>query len=540
MRKLKYIKLFEAFDSEKLSKTLSFISSKSKEEFKSILFHILNNIDFPVSKISDDYIDYLAFKNALNKIEFNDDVQCDAKSESQFTDHGIPGEVCKEGKIKRKWGSSTRLVSCPSCNGTGIKVNESSEIKLFKFWFDKDGNYIETTIVDGTKNKNFNLEGYKVVKQVIYKPNVRVSTQLEVFSHGDIVYFREDGREAIGRIFIEGNGYYVITDTPRFDGSPPNNTREWRKWGKYSWNVTGGAFTELSLLSIKEDDELVEFDPYEWNHPFNKRTFNKPRGIKLTDQLNNAHFALILDVSKLKKTDYTKVSDIKKTRLDSRTGSTYLMSNDDILNMNIDRFFDKLYKKSDITEDVRNIKKIILRSIGFTSVLFTTLNLNTIHQLTSIKDLYINFIKSENKDDKNWYLKQLEIHIHKYMKIGVSDSAIINKNIKTVTDKLKLQNDEYSEKYLKIINILNEITNSIYKKISESDIETIFDIEIVISKLLNIKRIFNNYEELSYLTRTYIRSLSNNPFRYKEISESSIDSMLIELNNLKKSILNIN
>ena len=73
MNELKYIKLFEAFDSDRLSKTLNFIDKDSKKKFLTDLKNVCNSIDFPYSEISDEYIDYLPFKRALSATKTSTD-----------------------------------------------------------------------------------------------------------------------------------------------------------------------------------------------------------------------------------------------------------------------------------------------------------------------------------------------------------------------------------------------------------------------------------------------------------------------------------
>ena len=52
MRKLKYIKIFEAFKSNKLTTTLKYTKSESRE-FLSLLRNVLRNIDFPESDLEE-------------------------------------------------------------------------------------------------------------------------------------------------------------------------------------------------------------------------------------------------------------------------------------------------------------------------------------------------------------------------------------------------------------------------------------------------------------------------------------------------------
>ena len=107
MKKLKYLKLFEAFESTKLSKTLGFIDSRSRKDFLYLLDYISSNLDFPKSEFSDDLFEYLPFNKALRK---NAELKKDVKIPCDYESPWIPGEFCKKGKVKRTWGSHTRII----------------------------------------------------------------------------------------------------------------------------------------------------------------------------------------------------------------------------------------------------------------------------------------------------------------------------------------------------------------------------------------------------------------------------------------------
>lgn len=99
-KNLVYIKLFEAFESEKLSKTLKFIDKDSKSKFLSILKSIANSMDLPYSKYSDDYFQYLPFNKALQLNQRLEDEPCEGTSMEQFgNQYGIEGDKCDGGIV---------------------------------------------------------------------------------------------------------------------------------------------------------------------------------------------------------------------------------------------------------------------------------------------------------------------------------------------------------------------------------------------------------------------------------------------------------
>ena len=62
---MKYIKLFEAFQSTILSKTLGYLDKWSKPVFLEHVKKVCKEVDFPISELNDDYFQYLPFKKAL-------------------------------------------------------------------------------------------------------------------------------------------------------------------------------------------------------------------------------------------------------------------------------------------------------------------------------------------------------------------------------------------------------------------------------------------------------------------------------------------
>lgn len=150
MKDLKYIQLFEAFESNKLSKTLKFINKEYRSRFLHDIKSLCNKNNFPLSEISDDLFEYLPYRKAL--LLHKDPVQkkCGATSESEFSsDVALPGEKCEEGKLKRSWGAGrVRVMTCPNCEGTGIEPFRE-KWKYLKFWFSTDKKYVAKTATNG-------------------------------------------------------------------------------------------------------------------------------------------------------------------------------------------------------------------------------------------------------------------------------------------------------------------------------------------------------------------------------------------------------
>ena len=63
---MKFIKLFEAFESTLLSKTLNYVKGESKSKFLDGVKAICNKYDFPENKLNDSFFEYLPYSKALN------------------------------------------------------------------------------------------------------------------------------------------------------------------------------------------------------------------------------------------------------------------------------------------------------------------------------------------------------------------------------------------------------------------------------------------------------------------------------------------
>jgi hypothetical protein len=84
--------------------------------------------------------------------------------------------------------------------------------------------------------------------------------------------------------------------------------------------------------------------------------------------LDKADFAVVFYIDNMLDPDksefYEKPSDIKIKRTDDRKGATKLLSDNQIKNINIDRYMSKLVSKMGIKEDIselKNLQKIVSR-----------------------------------------------------------------------------------------------------------------------------------------------------------------------------------
>ena len=571
MKKLKHIKLFEAFESVKLGKTLSFINSGAKSSFIDNLKNIASKYDFPISKFNDDMFQYLPFKSALRK-----NVEPPKPTEREVCNREsdwIPGEFCQGGRVKRTWGDHTRMTECPGCGGTGFKPERkvAPDVQLVKFWFDKDGNYVNVTGCDGQiRNQNQSqkktdysgelytfsrdLSDYEEVK------TLKVDELLELPT-GSIVLFNNRGSDPYrGYVSIvyhyskrsNKEAAYMLQDG--YSGSTPDEDGhmsydEWNQFAKNSWCVLGSSdFGSAILLEPKvkrvvkkkaEVKPIPEEEAYTWNNLVDLRWMSISNVRDVDVRLKNAHFAIILDLNKLKEAEYEKVSGTKALRKERKQGA--FIKPEDVKSANLERYISLLIKKFDANKGLSEIPKILPRALGFTNSITFILRSINFNNLDNLVTYMYDILLSPGSSD--YYAKRCVDQLDDIYNTFSRRSTKINQNI---DDTWKLldkgtsnkERDEkmclYFEEYLKLGEIIN-------KKLTSSKIETISDIEVMMRKFYTIRDFVGNtriqsLRNLRYLSEYLYTSVDKTIYSNIEDTFDDYPGALDDLAELKSAI----
>jgi hypothetical protein len=338
---MKHILLYEAFDSDAISKVIKFISKEvnihSSIRFMSDLKRLISIYDVPIDRISNGDIKYLNTKNALK---------------------------VKPEKVDNKWG-----------------------LYAIKYWFSVSNGY---NGYSGIGNEEFNYNDYKNRKdnskfsdrEISYiKGDLGITkgklieikkSEYEKLDHGDLVVANFDDyssldKIAIGKIFIEDGHLFALQSVST--GSEPYNRGFNRDEDgnvdpkfRYSWSlglIASPGNDHIKLHKYIESDEELTFEGdsyidydsgkdesvYDFNLPFDGAYLTEWRNGNISeDSIEDSDFCIILNINNLiKKT--TSVVKLRQDREESRQGALKLMSDDEIRSFNIDRYFTEVVKK---------------------------------------------------------------------------------------------------------------------------------------------------------------------------------------------------
>jgi hypothetical protein len=496
MKNLKYIQIFEAFESKILSKTLGYIESSDRSTFMDRLKRLCKSIDFPLSKMSDEYFEYLPFKSALARAAMTGDEPCEATSKSEFPQYAVAGEKCTNGKIKRTWGARTRDVVCPVCGGSGVKPKKS-EVKLVKFWFTAEGKYVANTLVDGMTRTRGRVSGRGAkfsTRLSDYTVGAAVR-DINTLSGGEYVTLTMSGEDNVIAYIYKVNGsnrYYAIQD--KHQGSSPSGS-EWQRHGRYSWALGRGEYDNMRLLTpkvkTKEEDEV---DPYTWNTglEFTYGGIRANTSADVQSQIKDAHFAIVFDFGKLRKSEFETTQDTRGSREERKMGSKLdpNQSNEEIKKRNIERYVNLLSQKLDISSDIANCNRLISRSLGHKGALYIVYGTNIYSYLGSIIEYYIRFMGATDDRSKKGYADEISEKTNDLFKNGMRRADIASDTIKGIKSRIKGELRE--ETYLQILDLTQQLSDAIYDNLKNYQINDIEDLEVVAQKISSMRNILKS------------------------------------------------
>lgn len=449
MSNLKYLMLFEAFQSNVISNLLKHIGSKIKsadsERFIIALKDILmNQYGFQIDKISNSDVKYLSAKQAF--------------------------KIKSEGEISNPFG-----------------------VYALKFWFSIDEGYLGFTGVGDNEMKS-NSIGFteKELDYIKSELDIKTGTLVPLVDYknlntGDkVLGYYSDYEEyrylALGTIFREDDRIWAIQDVA--DGGTSGNYNEWRKYGRYSWSlgeVEYPADDHSKLHLYKESDEKLNVVSSEYNDLLvnrdGKLTLSRSSYSGSIKDIEKADFAIVIYIDGLIKDE--SVQDVRKWRKESRVGATALLTPQEVKKANFERYMDKLITmyglNLDTTEkDLRNLQNLVKTILCDKNIFFAFwLDTPSIDRVGNIlRKIELLF----NSEDKKYRFDSLREQFRNYREESKSANLRYEGSKKRVVSKA-------NENVLDMFNKIYELSSKINDAISDQKIENIDDLEILQYKL---------------------------------------------------------
>ena len=539
MSEMKYLMLFEAFEANALSKMMTFLAKKtdsnSKEKFRDKLKTLITQLDIPIDKIKDSDIKYLNRVQALK----------------------LKGE------------------------------KDSDSIYCLKFWFSMDEGYLGFT---GTSNVTMDFNEYisgsrrrgssdknspftnRELDYIKNRLDIKTGSlepvkNYENIRHGQLVIGifsdDEDNLDRLGFAKIwrsENNQLFAIQDVTS-GGSPEDNIngQNWRDWGyRYSWSLDsvyspGSDHCRLHIYTPSNEPlhivgDKKEVEEVKVENPFN---FNLPitRDYSLTEwgdttwsidgykSVEKADFSIVLMVDDIIKSVETKVSNVRKSREESKEGATSLMSDSDIKEANIKRYLLGLISKMGIaldTSNLQNLQKLVIKAVcdefAFISIYKERPDFDNLNQI--IKNIY-NMMSVEDESDKKYYLERA---ITYYQSLN-ANSDDYKKNY---VESLEIIKKSDSTQIKEFFDITMKIGDKIKKYLLSQNIQSIEDLRMIIVKLKSIRTISRENE---FNFSGFIKSILDE-FNYKndveyyikEYGDRDASKELIKLKHLERYV----
>jgi hypothetical protein len=438
---MRYLKLFEAFDSIKLSKTFSYLNKEGKDKFLTDLKSVCNYLDYPLSKLSDEDFQYLPFKRAWD-----------------------------------------------------LNNPEANKLEMIKFWFDKDGNYIDKTAING---ETINVYENSISSDL---PSDDLDDYIEISSDlphsevknlqtGQLVHLRCSGGYGPAYIYKSPITDEVFAFQSFASGSTPNgrgDNYDHRTIARNSWVMTSSddyySVRKIQYKNVSEDDnDIVKV--FNLKLDISEDNIYTSYDKKIEKKSN---FALVLDLTKL---PGISLKNIKRERVERKQGA--FLTDEQIKSENIERYLLEIFKTEKVISDPNRVIKRLL--IG-NNILYFFNKIFIKDTMYSIKDLYYYAISEPN--DQETYIQDLRNYLFEYNKKYNSLRFKLESNIKYLKKELssgkEIGGEHSNEDYLEYLNNLEELSKIIYNKLSEIKIENIYDIEGIYNKLIILENILND------------------------------------------------
>jgi len=516
---MKNLVLFEAFKTDKLNKTLGFINSKSgREKFRTDLNKVGEFYDFPISDFDDDMFHYLGYQQALKLINYPNEKKCEFSHPPNDKKY-IAGEVCKDGRLKRKWGANgERNMVCPACNGTG-KTKPTKRNQYLKFWFNSKGVYNGATITNSVKGSvettfSTNLEDYEAVKEfasgAAMKRETENGDQIKINIYRNTPSYYRNGYsnptgDMVATIIKKGTQVYAIQDEiyGNVDTWYFNRIMEnWRTFGRRATNISSpqSYVGRISLLHRSNSST----DPLYWNHTIDLNTMKASVDDNKKQILDDATFAIVLDLDKIP-AEFESASEIRDKRSDMRADTLALQTNDDIKKANIKKYLDKISNNSRVDlNNLENLNMTFRRILGFNNNVWQRV-VSGKPPCDDIKYVIEKIYECMSSNDDETVKYNIENIILPRIRRAYGNAGRYLERSNAIQKQIREHDitDTDKEKAIEIIGMITEWSQETNKKLASIKIENISDAMIFHAKArqISISKFPTLHSAMQYVNR---------------------------------------
>jgi hypothetical protein len=495
---MKYLKLYEGFESDRVSAILSFLNKKIKNEYNTqdflkILKKLADKFDFPLSTLSDKEIQYLPVNKALSVGKGEEAMNPSGTYCIKYWFSLEKGYLCSTGT-----GNKTMDYNKYNSYGSYRMSNEEgldqSHLAYLAREYKIGGIITPARLGDLTTGDkvvmvcgdDFNGDPAYLTFGEIYGDNRRNGDDVEY-------YFYQNDHEGTDPGSTRNN--IVLPD--RYNLYAGNAAYQ------YAWSLGNAedpsddhCMMHKVILDDKplrfRDEDLDKMDKteesvWDFNLPLDGTTLEEWNGRK-TQIFNRvskeANFAIVLflDDIIIKNVDDTK-SDIMKRRKSLKKGALALKKPEDIRKENVERYLTTLFTKLGIEKDKQEFKN--LNSVVLSSIIgdyFIIALYNSSAYIDRLSD-FITFLYRLMSESDNSYNFEKTYDLFKTIKKRrLKQTTAYFNGIKTIKDTDNQNAERMSDIIDRITNIGQILSNSIKNR----DIETIEDLKSVQVRLASL------------------------------------------------------
>lgn len=549
---MKYLKLYEGFESNRISAILSFLNKKIEDksnikEFLNDLSKLAKKYDFPLSTLSDKEIQYLPVNKALGV----------GKDEEAMNPSGIysikywfsleKGYLCNTatGNKTMDYNKYNSYNGAMMSNGEGL---DQSHLAYLAREYKIGGVITPARLGDlrtGDKvvmvcGEDFNGDPSYLTFGEIYGDNRRND-------HDTDYYFYQNDHEGSDpgttRNNIQIPDRYNIYDNAAYQyawslGSAENESDDHCMIHKVILDEKPLRFRDGDLEKMNKTEESV----WDFNLPIDggglvewssrkTGTFNKVS--------KDANFAIVLflDDIIIKNVEDT-TSDIIKRRKSVKKGALALTKPEDIRKENVERYLTTLFTKLGIEKDKQEFKN--LNSVVLSSIIgdyFIIALYNSSSYIDRLAD-FISFLYRLMSESDNSYNFQKTYDLFKTIKKRrLKQTTAYSNSIKIIKDTDNQNAERMSDVIDRITNIGQILSNSIKNR----NIETIEDLKSIQVRLASLYELVQ--DDIFILSRSVkglIINLDSDPSALKltmsrlRYSEEEYNSDIKRLDKLEK------